>query len=91
MRRLAGSDGTVIVMDERVGAEFTGEADDVERLMYGFSITCCLPDSKSAAGSVATGTVMRPAKLERYALDAGFNSVETLPIENDFFRFYRLH
>lgn len=29
--------------------------------------------------------------LQRYALDAGFNQVEVLPIVNFFFRFYRLH
>lgn len=90
MHRLAGDDGAVIVMDERVGDEFTGEGNQVERLLYGFSITCCLPDSKAFQGSVATGTVMRRSTLEGYALDAGFTSVETLPIENDFFRFYRL-
>jgi cyclopropane fatty-acyl-phospholipid synthase-like methyltransferase len=91
MHRLAGDDGAVIVMDERVADEFTAEADEVERLLYGFSITCCLPDSKAHHGSVATGTVMRRSTLERYAHDAGFTSVVTLPIENDFFRFYRLH
>ena len=37
-----------------------------------------------------TGTVMRPATFEAYAIQAGFGSVEILPIENDFFRFYRL-
>ncbi|MGE0226883.1 MAG: class I SAM-dependent methyltransferase [Dehalococcoidia bacterium] len=91
MRRLAGGGGTVIVMDERVAEEFSAPADAVERLMYGYSILICLPDSMSHSPSAATGTVMRPSTLRRYALDAGFEDVETLPIENDFFRFYRLH
>ena len=39
----------------------------------------------------ATGTVMRTATLERYAADAGFASVEVLPIDHARFRFYRLH
>lgn len=90
MRRMVTSDGTVIVMDERVGERFTGEPDPVEQLMYGFSLMCCLPDGRNAPESVATGTVMRPPTLERYALDAGFTGVEVLPIENDFFRFYDL-
>jgi hypothetical protein len=34
---------------------------------------------------------MRPATLRRYAREAGFRDVEILPIQNDFFRFYRLH
>ncbi|MFY9706470.1 MAG: hypothetical protein WAJ95_11175 [Desulfobacterales bacterium] len=37
-----------------------------------------------------TGTVMRADTIKRYAADAGFCEVEILPIENFFFRFYRL-
>ena len=90
MRSMVAPGGTVVVMDERVGEEFTGEDDPVERMMYGFSLMCCLADGRAHGPSVATGTVMRPATLERYAADAGFSGVEILPIENDFFRFYRL-
>jgi hypothetical protein len=58
--------------------------------MYGWSITCCLPDGLSTPGSVGTGTVMRPDTLRRYASDAGFASVDILPVQDDFFRFYGL-
>ncbi|MBB3086374.1 class I SAM-dependent methyltransferase [Geodermatophilus sabuli] len=90
MRGMARPDGTVLVVDEKVAEQFTAPGDEVERLMYGYSLTCCLPDGLSTRPSVATGTVMRPATLERYAREAGFTGVETLPIDNDFFRFYRL-
>jgi hypothetical protein len=90
MRRLAASDGHVIVMDERVGERFTGERDDVERLMYGFSVLLCLPDGRSHSPSAATGTVMRPDTLRDYARQAGFADIEVLPIDNDLWRFYRL-
>jgi len=40
--------------------------------------------------SAATGTVMRPDTLRRYAMAAGFREVEVLGIEHAFFRFYRL-
>ena len=33
---------------------------------------------------------MRPDTLRGYAADAGFADVEILPIQNEFFRFYRL-
>jgi hypothetical protein len=33
---------------------------------------------------------MRAGTLRRYAADAGFTRVETLPIENDSWRFYLL-
>lgn len=91
MGSMVGPDGVVIVMDERVGESFTGEPDPVEHLFYGFSLLCCLADGRNANESVATGTVMRQATLEGYARDAGFAGLEALPIENDFFRFYRLN
>jgi 2-polyprenyl-3-methyl-5-hydroxy-6-metoxy-1,4-benzoquinol methylase len=90
MRRLAGTDGVVLVMDENVAETFTAPGNEVERLMYGWSITCCLADGLAHDGSVATGTVMRPETLRRYARDAGFTAVEGLPVRDEFFRFYRL-
>jgi len=90
MRRLAGPDGFVLVMDERVAEQFTAPGDEIERLMYGYSLMCCLADGLSSSPSVGTGTVMRPAVLRRYAQEAGFADVEMLGIADDFFRFYRL-
>lgn len=43
-----------------------------------------------AEACAATGTVMRPDTLRRYAGEAGFQGLDVLPIENFFFRFYRL-
>ena len=82
--------GSLLVVDERVAETFSATGDELERFMYGWSLTTCLPDGRSRRPSVATGTVMRPETLRRYAQDAGFASVEILPVENDFFRFYRL-
>lgn len=90
MRQLAGDDGTVIVMDEKVHEEFQAPASEVDRMFYGYSLLICLPDGLSHETSVGTGTVMRPSTLEGYARDAGFQEVDVLPLENDFFRFYRL-
>lgn len=91
MRRLAGEDGSVIVVDERVGDSFTANGNDVEWMMYGWSVLHCLPVGMAEHPSAATGTVMRTSTLERYAAEAGFSKVEVLPIENFFFRVYRLH
>jgi 2-polyprenyl-3-methyl-5-hydroxy-6-metoxy-1,4-benzoquinol methylase len=90
MRRLAGDVGAVVVMDERVAETFTAPGDEVERLMYGYSLMCCLADGMAHQPSAGTGTVMRPSTLRRYAVEAGFADVEILDIANDFFRFYRL-
>lgn len=78
-------------MDERVAEHFPGgDGGDVERLMYGFSLFTCLPDGMSRQPTAATGTVMRPSLLKKYAREAGFSDLEFLPIENDLWRFYRL-
>jgi hypothetical protein len=37
-----------------------------------------------------TGTVLREPTVRDLAGRAGFRSVDVLPVENDFFRFYRL-
>jgi SAM-dependent methyltransferase len=90
MRRLAGEDGNVLVVDERASERFDPNAGDLERLLYGFSIFHCLPVGMADQPSVGTGTVMRPSTLRGYALEAGFRDLEVLPLENFFFRFYRL-
>ena len=90
MRWLAGERGAVIIADERVAERFGAPGDEVERLMYAWSVLFCLPTGLADAPSVGTGTVLRPAKLRRYTAEAGFRDVQILPIENDFWRFYRL-
>jgi 2-polyprenyl-3-methyl-5-hydroxy-6-metoxy-1,4-benzoquinol methylase len=90
LRGARADTGTVVVMDERVGESFTAPADEVERFMYAASVLHCLPAGMADQPSAATGTVMRPDTLRRYATDAGFTQVEILPIQHDFFRFYRL-
>ncbi len=91
MRRAIRPDGVVVVMDEAVADEFAPNGDDLERLMYGFSLFVCLPDGMSSRPTAATGTVMRHETLRRYAREAGFADVEVLPTgEFGFWRFYRL-
>lgn len=91
VRRLLAPQGCVIVGDERVAETFVAPGDEVERLMYGYSVLHCLPVGMSEQPSVGTGTALRPDTLTGYALAAGFTDVEVLPIENDFWRFYRLN
>jgi SAM-dependent methyltransferase len=90
MLGLARDGGAVIVMDERVGDRFTAKGNEVEWMMYGWSVLHCLPVGKADGYSAETGTVMRTDTLKNYAAKAGFCDVEVLPIDNFFFRFYRL-
>jgi SAM-dependent methyltransferase len=89
-RRMLVEGGSVVVGDERVADVFTAPGDDMERLYYGFSILHCLPVGMVGEGAAGTGTVMRADTVRRYAEEAGFAGFEVLPIENDFYRFYRL-
>ena len=90
MRRLAKEDGVVLIVDERVGDAFTAKGNDVEWMMYGWSILHCLPVGMTDQNAAGTGTVMRTDTLKQYAREAGFSNVDVLPIEHFFFRFYRL-
>jgi SAM-dependent methyltransferase len=90
MRSLLSDDGVLLVADERVAEEFTAPGDEVERIMYGFSVFHCLAVGLDEQPSAATGTAMRPDTLRGYAEEAGFTRFEVLSIENDFWRFYRL-
>jgi 2-polyprenyl-3-methyl-5-hydroxy-6-metoxy-1,4-benzoquinol methylase len=83
--------GSVFVADERVADEFTAPAGEVERLQYAFSVLHCLPATRAENPVIANGTVLRAPTLLGWARDAGFRSPVVLDIDNDFWRFYRLH
>lgn len=90
MRSLVGEDGTALVLDAKVSESFVAPGDETERFCYLSSVLHCLPVGMAEQPSAATGGVMRPDTLRRYAREAGFYAVEILPIEHDFRRFYRL-
>jgi 2-polyprenyl-3-methyl-5-hydroxy-6-metoxy-1,4-benzoquinol methylase len=89
-RGLLADGGSVLVGDERTADRLEAPAGDFERLLYGASILHCLLVGMVGEGAAGTGTVMRVETVRRYAEEAGFGGFEVLPIEHDFFRFYRL-
>jgi len=82
--------GSVLVADEKVAAHFHAPGDDLERLMYGWSIVHCLPVSLAEQPSAAIGTVIREDIVRALARAAGFAQVDVLPVDAGFFRLYRL-
>jgi SAM-dependent methyltransferase len=82
--------GSVLVADERVADRFTAPGDPLERFMYGWSILHCLPATLAERPVEATGTVLRAPGVARWAAAAGFSGFEVLPIDNPFWRFYRM-
>jgi len=90
LHQMLRDDGSVLLADERVASSFTAPGDEVERMMYGWSISHCLPAAMVDQPAEPTGTVLREPTVRELASRAGFESVEVLPVEKDFFRFYRL-
>jgi SAM-dependent methyltransferase len=90
-RAALAADGALLVVDERVADSFVAPGDEVERMMYGWSVTHCLPTQMAEQPSAALGTVMRASTVRELAARAGFARVDVLPVENDFFRLYRLY
>ncbi|GAA1514843.1 class I SAM-dependent methyltransferase [Dactylosporangium maewongense] len=89
VRGLLAPGGAVLVADERVADEFTAPAGEVERLQYAFSVLHCLPATMAEDPVEAAGTALRAPTVARWAAQAGL-SCTVLPIEHDFWRFYRL-
>jgi len=89
-RALLDTGGWLLLADELVADEFSLPVSEREHEIYGWSLVSCLPDAMDDPETAATGAVMRPATLRSYATAAGFSEVETLPIETEFWRFYRL-
>jgi 2-polyprenyl-3-methyl-5-hydroxy-6-metoxy-1,4-benzoquinol methylase len=90
LRQALAPGGSVIVADEKVGDHFHAPADDVERLMFGWSIVHCLPVSLAERPSAAIGTVIRAETVRALATAAGLTRVDVLPVDGGFFRLYRL-
>jgi 2-polyprenyl-3-methyl-5-hydroxy-6-metoxy-1,4-benzoquinol methylase len=89
-RQLLAPGGSVLILDELVEDEFTAPASELERYHYGWSLMSCLPEAMGDPETAATGAVMRPATLRRYATEAGFAETRILPFQTALFRFYRL-
>jgi SAM-dependent methyltransferase len=82
--------GSVVIADERVADRFTAPGDELERFNYGWSVLHCLTVGMLDEDSAGTGTAIRADTVRAYAAAAGFTAVDELPIEHDFWRFYRL-
>ena len=90
VRRALTAGGVVLVADEAVAPTFTAPGDALERMMYGWSITHCLPATLAEAGSAGIGTAIREETVRELALRAGFSDVEVLDVDGGFFRLYAL-
>src|SRR5690606_20974636 len=86
MRQALAPGGAVLIADEKVADRFHAPGDEIERLMYGWSIVHCLPVAMSESPSEAIGTVIRSEAVRELARAAGFARVDVLPVNAGFFR-----
>jgi 2-polyprenyl-3-methyl-5-hydroxy-6-metoxy-1,4-benzoquinol methylase len=84
------AEGVVLLADEKVAEQFSAPGDEMERMMYGWSVTHCLPAAMAEQPSAAIGTVIREPLVRNLAAEAGFTSVEVLDVDAGFFRLYAL-
>lgn len=89
-RQVLADGGVMLVADEKVADRFTAPGDELERMMYGWSITHCLPSAMSEQPSAAIGTVIRAPVVHELAREAGFDSAETLEVDAGFFQLHLL-
>ncbi len=82
--------GILVIADEAVAETFTAPGDDLERMMFGWSVTHCLPAAMATPGSAGLGTALRPATVAELADSAGFASCDVVDVDAGFFRIYRL-
>jgi hypothetical protein len=73
MHRLVKKGGTVLIVEERVGDTFSAKGNDVEWMMYGWSILHCLPVGMTEENTAGTGTVMRTEIRESFKFFRGGN------------------
>lgn len=90
LRRAMTNDGIVVIADEAVAESFTAPGDELERMMYGWSVSHCLPVGMAEKESCPTGTALRPSDVKGMAVAAGFGSFEVVDVDGGFFRIYRL-
>jgi 2-polyprenyl-3-methyl-5-hydroxy-6-metoxy-1,4-benzoquinol methylase len=82
--------GIVVIADEAVADSFAAPGDDIERMMYGWSVTHCLPAAMAEQPSAALGTVLRAGTVADLAAAAGFTTCDVVDVDAGFFRIYRL-
>ena len=88
--RALTSTGSLAVADEKVTQSFQAPGDMLERLMYGWSISHCLPAAMAEQPATPTGTVLREETLRALAMEAGYRVVDVADVDAGFFRVYRL-
>ncbi|MCB1245995.1 MAG: methyltransferase domain-containing protein [Acidimicrobiia bacterium] len=89
VRRSLTDGGAVFVLEPSMPEDMADRVGPHASLVYGISVFHCLTQSL-AAGGAGLGAAGGESAIRSVAEQAGFTSVEVLPIDNPFSSFYRL-
>ncbi len=87
VRRRLAPEGVLFVMEPRAGDRIADNAHPLGVVYYGFSLFHCATQSL-ARGGPGLGTCLGPARTEALLREAGFATVEELPIKSFTNRFH---
>ncbi len=87
IRALLKTDGTLFIVEPKVGDRLEDNLNPVATMFYGFSIFHCMTQSL-ANGGPGLGTCLGPARTEELVRNAGFRHFETLDIKSAVNLFY---
>ncbi len=90
VRKALAPGGIVVVADEAVAEQFEAPGDELERMMYGWSVNHCLPVAMADSPSAAIGTAIRPHTVAAVVKSAGLGRCEVVDVDGGFFRIYRV-
>lgn len=87
IRQLLAADGTFLVIEPKVADRLEDNINSVASMFYGFSLFHCMTQSLAADGC-GMGACAGPANTQKLLAEAGFSSVELLPIKSQVNLFY---
>ena len=92
VRSVLSEDGTWLIKEIRSGGSYVAnERNPVRGMVYGFSVTTCLPSGTSEDGALALGTLgLGPERLTEMMTDAGFSQTRQLGTDDPVHFYYEV-
>lgn len=89
IRASLAPDGTLLMMEPRIGGSPADNRNDRAALLYGISTFHCMTQSL-AVGGAGLGAAWGKEAAHELCMTAGFTSFDELPIDNPFSSFFRV-
>ena len=92
VRSVIAADGAWLIRDMKTAGSFeANRSNPVLALMYGYSVSSCLPSGATTPDGLALGTLgFDPETVETMMADAGFASVRRLEADDPTHYYYEI-